>query len=128
VQRGINLTFLGDSESAIPWIERAMRLDPFSSHRYYLDLVRALFMAKRPTDAIVVLERTARSHWEHYLWLSACYAAADNPTAARQAGQQATMLRPSLSIAAYVDGRFKWKRAEDKSRLRDALAQAALAP
>ena len=128
VQRGINLTFLGDSESAIPWIERAMRLDPFSSHRYYLDLVRALFMAKRPTDAIVVLERTARSHWEHYLWLSACYAAADNPTTARQAGQQATMLRPSLSIAAYVDGRFKWKRAEDKSRLRDALAQAALAP
>jgi adenylate cyclase len=46
VQRGINLTFLGDPEAAIPWIERAMRLDPFSAHRYYLDMVRALFMAK----------------------------------------------------------------------------------
>jgi adenylate cyclase len=52
VQRGINLTFLGDPEAAIPWIERAMRLDPFSAHRYYLDLVRALFMVERPTDAI----------------------------------------------------------------------------
>ena len=30
VQRGINLTFLGDPQAAIPWIERAMRLDPFS--------------------------------------------------------------------------------------------------
>jgi len=39
-QRGINLTFLGDPAAAIPWIERAMRLDPFSAHRYYLDLVR----------------------------------------------------------------------------------------
>jgi len=63
VQRGINLTFLGEPEAAIPWIERAMRLDPFSAHRYYLDMVRALFMAKRPGEAMAVLERTVRSHW-----------------------------------------------------------------
>jgi hypothetical protein len=36
---------------AIQWIERAMRLDPFSAHRYYLDMVRALFMAECPTEA-----------------------------------------------------------------------------
>ena len=126
VQRGINLTFLGAPQAAIPWIERAMRLDPFSAHRYYLDMVRALFMAKRPAEAIVVLERTARSHWEHYLWLAACHAAADDQSAAHQAGQQAVALRPNLSIAAYVDGRFKWKQAEDKARLCDALAQAGL--
>jgi adenylate cyclase len=128
VQRGINLTFLGDPEAAIPWIERAMRLDPFSAHRYYLDLVRALFMAERPTDTIVVLERTARTHWEHYLWLAACSAAADNQTAAHQAGKQAIALRPRLSITAYTDGRFAWRRAEDKMRLRDALARAGLPP
>jgi adenylate cyclase len=126
VQRGINLTFLGDPEAAIPWIERAMRLDPFSAHRYYLDLVRALFMAERPTDAIVVLERTARTHWEHYLWLAACSAAADNQTAAHQAGKQAIALGPHLSITAYTDGRFAWRRAEDKMRLRDVLARAGL--
>ena len=39
VQRGINLTYMGDPLAAIPWIERAMRLDPFSAHHYYLDLV-----------------------------------------------------------------------------------------
>jgi predicted Zn-dependent protease len=128
VQRGINLTFLGDPEAAIPWIERAMRLDPFSAHRYYLDMVRALFMAKRPAEAIVVLERTARSHWEHYLWLAACHAATDKQISAHQAGQQAVALRPNLSSAAYVDGRFKWKQAEDRARLCDALAQAGLPP
>ncbi|MGE5200986.1 MAG: adenylate/guanylate cyclase domain-containing protein, partial [Acidobacteriota bacterium] len=58
VQRGINLTVLGDPEAAIPWIERAMRIDPFCADRYYLDLARALFMAGRPGNAISVLERT----------------------------------------------------------------------
>jgi adenylate cyclase len=128
VQRGINLTFLGDSEAAISWIERAMRLDPFSAHRYYLDLVRALFMVERTTDAIAVLERTARAHWEHYLWLAACCAVTDKQTPAHEAGRQAIALRPDLSITAYIDGRFAWKRAEDKARLSDALAQAGLPP
>jgi adenylate cyclase len=128
VQRGINLTFSGEPDAAIPWIERAMRLDPFSAHRYYLDLVRALFMAHRAAEAIAVLERSSREHWEHYLWLAACYAAENEQAAAHQAGQAATKLRPQLSIASYVDGRFKWKRAEDKARLRDALARAGLRP
>ena len=128
VQRGINLTYSGEPDAAIPWIERAMRLDPFSAHRYYLDMVRALFMAHRPAEAIAVLERSSRQHWEHYLWLAACYAAANELAAAHQAGQAATNLRPQLSIGSYVDGRFKWKRAADKGRLSDALAQAGLPP
>jgi hypothetical protein len=57
------------------------------------------------------LEGNTRDHWEHCLWLAACYAAADEQTAAHQAGQQAMALRPNLSIAAYVDGWFKWKLA-----------------
>jgi|SRR5262245_60930618 len=79
-------------------------------------------------DAIPVLERTSREHWEHYLWLAACYAAVNEEAAALQAGQAATNLRPRLSIGSYVDWRFKWKRAEDESRLRSALARAGLAP
>jgi adenylate cyclase len=126
VQRGINSTFGGDPEAAIPWIERAMRIDPFSAHRYYLDLVRALFMSQRPAEAIAVLERNTRDHWEHYLWLAASYAAADEETMAHQVGQQAIALRPQLSIASYLGYRFAWKRTEDKARLCDALARAGL--
>jgi adenylate cyclase len=126
VQRGINLTFLGDPAAAIPWIEKAMRLDPFSAHRYYLDLVRALFMDRRPAEAVAVLERTTREHWEHYLWAAASSAALTEEAAALEAAQRAMMLRPQLSIASYVDGRFKWKRSEDRARLREALARAGL--
>jgi adenylate cyclase len=126
VQRGINLTFLGDPEAAIPWIERAMRLDPFSAHRYYLDLVRALFMGCRPAGAVAVLERTTREHWEHYLWAAASNAALNEEAAALEAAQRSIMLRPQLSISSYVDGRFKWKRSEDRARLREALARAGL--
>jgi TolB-like protein len=127
-QRGVSLTFLGDPEAAIPWIEQAMRLDPFSGHRYYLDMVRALFMAERPAEATIVLDRAVRTQWEHYLWLAACSSAAANESAAKQAGQQAMTLRPSLSIATYIDGWFIWRRNEDKARLRDALAQAGIPP
>jgi TolB-like protein/DNA-binding winged helix-turn-helix (wHTH) protein/tetratricopeptide (TPR) repeat protein len=128
VQRGINLTFSGDPEAAIPWIERAMRLDPFSRHRYHLDMVRALFMAGRPAEATIILERAARAHWEHYLWRAACHAAAGKEGAAKHAGQEAVALRPNLSISAYIDEWFAWRRNEDKARLSDALAQAGLPP
>jgi len=126
VQRGINLTFFGDPEAAIPWIEKAMRLDPFSAHRYYLDLVRALFMDRRPAEAVAVLERTTREHWQHYLWAAASYAALNKEAEAVEAAQQAIILRPQLSIASYVDGGFKWKRSEDRDRLREALARAGV--
>jgi adenylate cyclase len=126
VQRGINLTFLGEPKAAIPWIERAMRFDPFSAHRYYLDLVRALFMDRRPAEAVAVLERTTREHWQHYLWAAASYAALNEEAAALEAARQAIILRPQLSIASYVDGGFKWKRSEDRDRLREALARAGV--
>lgn len=126
VQRGINLTFLGDPEAAIPWIEQAIRLDPFSAHRYYLDMVRALFMAGRPAEAIALLERNARSQWEHDLWLAACHAMMGNQSAAHEAGQRLMTQRPAFTITGYVDGRFKWKKPEDRGRLSDGLAQAGL--
>ena len=126
VQRGINLTCLGDPDAAIPWIQRAMRIDPFSASRYYLDLVRALFMAGRPTEAIAVLERTTREHHDHYLWLAACHAAAGNDATAHEAARKAIALRSDLSVAAIFGRGPPWKRAEDKTRLADALLQAGL--
>jgi adenylate cyclase len=126
VQRGINLTCLGEPTAAIPWIEQAMRLDPFSADRYYLDLVRALFMAERAVEAIAILEGMQPASYEHYIWLAACYAASGQDAAARQAGKQAVALRPDLSISAYGVGGFTWKRPEDMARLHNDLMRSGL--
>jgi adenylate cyclase len=125
-QRGINLTFLGDAEAAIPWIEKAMRLDPFSAYRYCLDLARPLFMAGRPAEALAALEQTTRERWEHYVWAAASNAAQNQQAAALEAAQRAIALRPQLSIKTYLSGQFQWKRSEDSARLRDALMRAGL--
>ena len=124
VQRGINLTFLGDPAAAIPSIEQAMRLDPFSAHRYYLDMVRALFMAGRPAEAITVLEWNERNHWLHELWLAACHTAVGNQSVARESARRVMALRAGFTITGYLDGGFCWKRPEDKSRLFDELLKA----
>jgi hypothetical protein len=86
----------GDPVTAISWIKRAMRIDPVLASRYYLDLVRALFMAERSAEAIAVLERTTRKHHEHYLWLAACHAAAGNETAAHEAARKGDCLEVRL--------------------------------
>jgi len=117
---------LGDSNSAIPWIERAMRIDPFSANRYYLSLARALFMAERSIEAIEVLDRNAREHYEHYALLAACHSAAGHEAQAREAARHALALRPNLSVATVVGAGVIWKRPEDKARLADALARAGL--
>jgi adenylate cyclase len=128
VQRGINLTFLGEPEAALPWIDRAMRLDPFSAHLYYLDKVRALFMADRVTEAIDVLERTQRPHWLHHVCLAACLAATERAAEATEAAQRVIALRPTFSVAAWIDEGFQWKRADDRNRLNDTLTRAGLPP
>ncbi len=97
-QRGINLTYLGEPVAAIPWIERAMRLDPFSAHHYYLDLVRALFMAGRATEAIGVLEPMEPDRFDHYVLLAACRSAVGDTLAAQEAGRRALAMRPAFAI------------------------------
>lgn len=126
MQRGINLTYLGDASSAVPWIERAMRLDPFSADHYYLDLVRALFMSDRATEAVAILEQMDPSRWEHYVLLAACRMTIGDATGAGNAAAQALSARPQLTIEQYLNGWFAWKRAEDRARLHDALKLSGL--
>ena len=52
----------------------------------------------------------------------------ERTTEALQAAQRAIASRPTLSVATYFDERFKWKRDDDKARLKDALMRAGLPP
>jgi adenylate cyclase len=125
VQRGINSTYLGDAQAALPWIEEVMRIDPFSASRYETDWVRALYACGRPVDAKAILERTARSHYESRLWLAACYVETGQEEPARHAIREALAMRPGLTISSVLE-RQPWKRSEDVARVEAALLCAGL--
>jgi adenylate cyclase len=122
VQRGINLTLLGEPEAAIPWIEQAMKLDPFSPERYYLVLARALFTADRRAEALAVLDANKCKHHDHYIWLAACKAVSE-PEEARAAAQQALGLRPGLTVSG-ISSRQPWRRRQDTAHFEEALKAA----
>ena len=103
-----------------------MRLDPFSAHHYYLDLVRALFMAGRVTEAIGALEPVEPDRFDHYALLAACRSVAGDTVAAQDAGRRVLAMRPDFTIGSYLESWFAWKRPEDKARLRDALQKSGL--
>jgi adenylate cyclase len=125
VQRGINSTYIGDAHAALPWIEEVMRIDPFSSSRYETDWVRALYACGRPIEAKAILERTARSHYESYLWLAACRVEIGQEEQARHALREALAMRPDLTVSSVLE-RQPWKRSEDAARVEAALLRAGL--
>jgi adenylate cyclase len=125
VQRGINLTFLGSPESALPWIEQAMRVDPFSASRYETDLVRALFATNHIKEAVSVLEGSALTHYETFLWKAACYVEVEREAEARLALRDALASRPHLTIESVMAAQ-PWKRPQDVARIEAALSYAGL--
>ena len=69
------LTWIGQPEEGIAWIEKAMRLNPYHPERFWNHLARAYFVAHRYGEAITALGRlTAPDHLHHAL-LAACHAA-----------------------------------------------------
>jgi adenylate cyclase len=125
VQRGVNLTYLGSSESALPWIEQALRIDPFSASRYENDLVRALYAANHITEAVSVLESSTLTHYEAFLWKAACYSETEREADAKSALREALSSRPHLTVASVMEAQ-PWKRTQDTARIEAALSRAGL--
>ena len=125
VQRGINSTFLGDVETALPWIEQAMRIDPFSASRYETDLVRALYAARRVDKAVDVLEGSTRTHYDTKLWRAACYVEIGREEEARIAIKEVLATRPHLTVGSVMEGQ-PWKKPQDAARVEAALSSAGL--
>ena len=125
VQRGINSTYLGDAPAALPWIEQAMRIDPFSASLYETDWVRALYASGRPSEAKAVLERAVRNDYVNYLWLATCDVEVGQEEQARHAIREALAMRPALTISS-VMVQQPWKQSEDAARVEAALLRAGL--
>ncbi len=125
VQQGEVLTWLGRPEEGIPWIERAMRLNPFHPERFWNHLGRAYFVARRYGEAASAFGRIAAPDHFHHAFLAACFAKIGDETAARLQVEEVLKRDPRFSVDMYMVTQH-YKRTEDSEHHREALLNAGL--
>src|SRR5262245_32951239 len=72
VQQGEVLTWIGEAEPGIEWIQKAMRLNPYHPERFWNYLGRAYFVARRYSEAVKAFQRINRADHSHLSFLAAC--------------------------------------------------------
>jgi len=125
VQQGELLTWLGQAEEGIEWIQRAMRLNPFHPERFWSHLGRAYFVARRYPEAIEALQHVHSTDPGYFALLAACHAQAGNDDDARANAAEVLKHQPAFTVTAFLQ-LLHYKEARDTDHARDALLKAGL--
>jgi adenylate cyclase len=125
VQQGEILTWLGQAEEGIQWIEKAMRLNPYHPERFWNHLGRAFFVARRYDEAISAFGRITAPDHLHYAFLAACSAQLDDDSAAQKYAAEVLKREPRFVTETYLRT-LHYKRPEDLAHHREALLKAGL--
>jgi adenylate cyclase len=123
---GLLLTFLGESEEAIEWISRAMRLNPYHPDWYCEDLGQALFVAKRYEESIGALKRVKQPPYWVRAWLAACYAHLDDVDTARAIMEQTMQEACNVDWQRYVERDEPFRHAADHEHWMVGLRKAGM--
>jgi adenylate cyclase len=127
VQQGELLTWLGEAEEGIAWIQKAMRLNPFHPERFWNHLGRAFFVARQYGDAIDAFGRISAPDHLHQAFLAACHAEMGEAAAARLRAAEVLRRDPGFTVSAYLRT-LHYKRPGDLDHHRAALLKAGLPP
>jgi adenylate cyclase len=125
VQQGELLTWTGRPEEGIDWIRKAMRLNPYHPERFWNQLGRAYFVARRYAEAIDAFSRITRPDHTHHAFLAAALAQIGDATAATAHAEKVLRLNPSFSVAAYLPTQY-YQYDSDREHHREALLKAGL--
>jgi adenylate cyclase len=125
VQQGEILTWLGQPEEGIPWIEKAMRLNPFHPERFWNHLGRAYFVARRYGDAAAAFGRIAAPDHFHHAFMAACSAQLGDEPSTRRHAEEVLKRDPRFSVDMYLMSQH-YKRPEDGEHHRTVLLKAGL--
>jgi adenylate cyclase len=125
VQQGELLTWLGQPEEGIEWIEKAMRLNPYHPERFWHHLGRAYFVARRYGDAISAFDRITTPDQFHHAFIAACHAQLGDDNSARMHVAEVLKREPNFEIESYLKT-LHYKRAADREHHREALLKAGL--
>lgn len=125
VQQGEILTWIGEPEQGIQWIQKAMRLNPCHPERFWNHLGRAFFVARRYADAISAFGRIIAPTQLHYSFLAASCAQLGDESGARQHAAEVLKREPGFSVDAFLKT-LHYKQPEDIEHHRAALLKAGL--
>jgi adenylate cyclase len=125
VQQGEVLTWIGQAEQGIEWIQKAMRLNPYHPERFWSHLGRAYFVARRYDEAIKAFQRISRADHAQLAFLAACHAQLGDAAATNGAAQQVLQRAPDFSIERFIATQH-YKHAGDREHHRAALVKAQL--
>lgn len=125
VQQGEILTWLGQPEDGIEWIEKAMRLNPYHPERFWGHLGRAHYMARQYSDAIDAFKRISVPDSTHHSFLAASCAQLGDDTVA--ATHVAAVLKqdPAFTVSDYL-ATLHYNRESDRDHHREGLLKAGL--
>ena len=125
VQKGELLTWLGQPEEGIAWIEKAMRLNPYHPERFWNHLGRAYFVARQYPEAVAALQKISAPDDGHYALLAAAYAQNGDEAAAMAHAAHVLALEPVFSIAHYLE-KMHYASDDDRAHHREALLKTGL--
>jgi adenylate cyclase len=126
VQKGEILTWLGQPEEGIPWIQKAMRLNPFHPPRFWSHLGRAYFVARRYADSVEAFKRITAPDQFHHAFLAACHAQLGDAAAAGNHAREVLGRNPGFSWSATLVPILHYKHDSDLAHHRDSVAKAGL--
>lgn len=125
VQQGEVLTWIGQAEQGIEWIQKAMRLNPYHPERFWGHLGRAYFVARRYSEAVKAFQRISRADQTQLAFLAACHAQLGDAAAAQGATRELLQLEPDFSIERFIATQH-YKHDSDREHHRAALFKAQL--
>ncbi len=125
VQKGEILTWMGEPEDGISWIEKAIRLNPYHPERFWGHLGRAYFGARRYPEAIAAFQKIAAPDLGLHAFLAAANARGGDEAAAKRHASEVLALAPEFSAASHVET-LHYANDADRAHLRDALTEAGL--
>jgi adenylate cyclase len=125
VQQGEILTWLGQPEEGIEWIEKAMRLNPYHPERFWGHLGRAHYMTRQYAEAIEAFKHIAAPDQSQHSFLAASCAQLDDGAAAKAHTDAVLKQEPSFTIKGYL-ATLHYNRKSDLDHHREGLLKAGL--
>jgi adenylate cyclase len=125
VQMGELLTWLGNPEEGVAWIEKAMRLNPHHPARFWSHLGKAHFAAKHYSEAIEAFVHMPTLDVLQHAFVAASYGWLGDKTAAGAHVARLKELDPDFDVEAFL-ATMHYADEADLEHLREGLTKAGV--